>query len=75
MQFLLVGVYKATLSFPKDYPLSPPVMRFTSEMYHPNIYPDGKVCISILHPAGDDPNLYESSSERWSPGILSNHKI
>lgn len=25
------------------------------------------VCISILHPPGDDPNMYESSSERWSP--------
>ncbi|CAG8795207.1 16860_t:CDS:1, partial [Racocetra fulgida] len=27
----------------------------------------GMVCISILHPPGDDPNMYESSSERWSP--------
>ena len=31
------------------------------------VYPDGRVCISILHPPGDDPNQYESSSERWSP--------
>lgn len=31
------------------------------------VYPDGRVCISILHPPGDDPNMYESSSERWSP--------
>lgn len=36
-------------------------------MFHPNVYPDGRVCISILHPPGDDPNMYESSSERWSP--------
>jgi ubiquitin-conjugating enzyme E2 G2 len=61
------GVFCATLSFPRDYPLSPPKMRFTTEMFHPNIYPDGQVCISILHPPGDDPHLYESSSERWSP--------
>lgn len=33
----------------------------------PLVYPDGRVCISILHPPGDDPNQYESSSERWSP--------
>lgn len=32
-----------------------------------SVYGDGKVCISILHPAGEDPNQYESSSERWSP--------
>ena len=31
------------------------------------MYKDGTVCISILHPPGDDPNHYESSSERWSP--------
>jgi ubiquitin-conjugating enzyme E2 G2 len=42
-------------------------MRFTSKIFHPNIYPDGKVCISILHPPGDDPTGYEKSSERWSP--------
>ncbi len=42
-------------------------MRFVSELFHPNIYADGRVCISILHPAGEDPLGYESSSERWSP--------
>lgn len=36
-------------------------------MFHPNVYEDGRVCISILHPPGEDPNRYESSSERWSP--------
>ncbi|KAF9933899.1 Ubiquitin-conjugating enzyme E2 7 [Linnemannia zychae] len=61
------GIFPATLTFPKDYPLSPPVMKFTCEMFHPNIYQDGTVCISILHAPGDDPNMYESSSERWSP--------
>nr|XP_055169318.1 ubiquitin-conjugating enzyme E2 G2 isoform X2 [Nyctereutes procyonoides] len=61
------GVFPAVLSFPLDYPLSPPKMRFTCEMFHPNIYPDGRVCISILHAPGDDPMGYESSAERWSP--------
>ncbi|XP_006799194.1 ubiquitin-conjugating enzyme E2 G2 isoform X1 [Neolamprologus brichardi] len=61
------GVFPAILSFPSDYPLSPPKMRFTCDMFHPNIYPDGRVCISILHAPGDDPMGYESSAERWSP--------
>eukprot|EP00051_Salpingoeca_urceolata_P027646 m.482542 g.482542 ORF g.482542 m.482542 type:complete len:165 (+) comp22573_c0_seq1:177-671(+) len=61
------GVFTAELKFAKDYPLSPPTMRFTSPLFHPNIYPDGRVCISILHAPGDDPVGYEKSSERWSP--------
>ena len=62
------GFFKATLEFPDDFPNSPPVMRFISEMFHPNIYPDGKVCISILHPPGEDKfNEQESAEERWRP--------
>lgn len=38
------------------------------------VYPNGLVCISILHPPGDDPNHYEHASERWSP-IQSVEKI
>ena len=48
------GYFKAELSFPEDYPNNPPVMKFISKMWHPNIYPDGKVCISILHAPGVD---------------------
>lgn len=36
-------------------------------MFHPNIFSDGRVCISILHAPGDDPMGYELSAERWSP--------
>ena len=39
------GVFIACLSFPQDYPLNPPKMKFKSELFHPNIYPDGRVCI------------------------------
>lgn len=38
------------------------------------VYPNGEVCISILHPPGDDPHQYEQASERWSP-IQSVEKI
>jgi len=42
-------------------------MRFDPPLFHPNIYADGNVCISILHTPGDDPTMYEQASERWSP--------
>ncbi|XP_043694323.1 ubiquitin-conjugating enzyme E2 14-like [Telopea speciosissima] len=61
------GSFDAIMSFPKDYPFHPPSVKFVSEMWHPNVYPDGRVCISILHPPGEDPNGYELASERWSP--------
>ncbi|KAH3899874.1 probable Ubiquitin-conjugating enzyme E2 7 [Saccharomycodes ludwigii] len=61
------GVFNAKLNFPSDYPLSPPKLIFTPSILHPNIYPNGEVCISILHPPGADPNMYELAEERWSP--------
>jgi len=142
------GFFNAIMSFPSNYPNSPPSVKFTSEIWHPNgwfslwctdtlniecvildtsciwypycsnilcflrnnilsfpirfvsdarnlsvhhwffsfvtflwlkeevewcclfvfaVYPDGRVCISILHPPGDDPNGYELASERWTP--------
>ena len=39
----------------------------TVDPYPPVVYPDGRVCISILHTPGDDPMGYELPVERWSP--------
>mmetsp|Transcript_1514 Transcript_1514/g.4387 ORF Transcript_1514/g.4387 Transcript_1514/m.4387 type:complete len:168 (-) Transcript_1514:396-899(-) len=62
------GFFKARLTFPKDFPNMPPAMKFVSEMWHPNVYEDGKVCISILHPPGEDAmNAQESADMRWRP--------
>jgi ubiquitin-conjugating enzyme E2 G2 len=30
------GVFATRLHFPSDYPLSPPKMKFVSEIFHPN---------------------------------------
>ncbi|KAI4334508.1 hypothetical protein L6164_019191 [Bauhinia variegata] len=61
------GFFNAIMSFPSNYPNSPPTVKFASDIWHPNVYPDGRVCISILHPPGEDPNGYELASERWTP--------
>ena len=62
------GLFTAVLSFPNDFPNSPPEMQFETELFHPNVYPDGKVCISILHPPGTDQfNEQETEDERWRP--------
>ena len=49
-------------------------MTFTTPIFHPNIYPNGDVCISILHPPEDDKYGYETANERWSP-VQSPEKI
>ena len=64
------GFFKAILTFPEDFPQNPPEMRFITEMFHPNIYKDGKVCISILHSPGVDVfNAQEKAEERWRPSL------
>lgn len=55
------------MKFPGDYPYQPPSFQFkTKNIFHPNVYPDGKLCISILHRPGDDEASGELASERWN---------
>ncbi|KAF2404650.1 hypothetical protein EJ06DRAFT_459687, partial [Trichodelitschia bisporula] len=61
------GYFKAKMTFPKTYPYSPPDFKFNRPLYHPNIYPDGRLCISILHTPGDDEMSGELAAERWNP--------
>ena len=48
------GYFRAKMSFPLDYPYSPPKMKFLFPLLHPNVYSDGELCVSILHPPGED---------------------
>jgi len=61
------GVFQLSLIFPKDYPMSPPELRFISDFWHPNVFTNGKVCMSILHPPGEDAMSGELAEERWLP--------
>lgn len=61
------GFFKVALTFPRDYPLRPPKMKFITEIWHPNVAKNGDVCISILHEPGEDKYGYEKPEERWLP--------
>lgn len=52
------GVYKLTMEFTDDYPAKPPKCKFHPPLFHPNIYPSGTVCLSIL-----------AEDEDWRPAI------
>ena len=60
------GIFECEFNFPINYPNRPPEFKFITNIPHPNIYSDGKVCISILHEGVDEFN-YEDVSERWNP--------
>ncbi|KAJ1435224.1 ubiquitin-conjugating enzyme/RWD-like protein [Ochromonadaceae sp. CCMP2298] len=62
------GFFNCKLEFPLDFPNAPPTMTFKTTIWHPNVYEDGRVCISILHAPGvDQYNEHESATERWRP--------
>ncbi|WUR04599.1 putative ubiquitin-conjugating enzyme E2 [Vairimorpha necatrix] len=60
-------IIEAEITFPEDYPHHPPKFVFKTKMFHPNIYEDGKVCISILEEDSPGPLGCGAPEDRWSP--------
>lgn len=52
------GLYKLKMYFTDDYPMLPPKCKFEPAIFHPNIYPSGTVCLSLLDAEKD-----------WAPQI------
>jgi len=42
------GNYKLRMLFKDDFPSSPPKCQFYPPLFHPNVYPSGTVCLSLL---------------------------
>lgn len=42
------GLFKFHCKIPQDYPNSPPEFKCLQRIYHPNIDPEGHVCLNIL---------------------------
>lgn len=51
------GTYGLILTLPTDYPFKPPVLKFTTRIYHPNVTNDqlGNICLGTL------------KAENWKP--------
>ncbi|KAL0222411.1 hypothetical protein RCL1_002265 [Eukaryota sp. TZLM3-RCL] len=60
------GFFCGEITFPETYPLSPPKLKFTTKILHPNVYTNGEVCMSILHNQ-PDPSGFETPENQWTP--------
>eukprot|EP00899_Mesostigma_viride_P003559 jgi/Mesvir1/13203/Mv06162-RA.1 len=45
------GVFSLRMTFSPQYPEKPPRIRFTSDVFHPNVYSDGTLCMDIIQDA------------------------
>jgi Ubiquitin-conjugating enzyme len=48
------GTFRLVMQFEESYPNKPPGVKFVSQMFHPNVYNTGELCLDILQ-------------NRWSP--------
>ena len=52
------GIFELEILVPTDYPFKPPVIKFRTRIWHPNISSDtGQICLDILQ-------------ENWNPSLV-----
>jgi len=50
------GSFQIEIKIPTDFPFKPPEVKFVTQIYHPNVDKEGKICVDLLN-----------ASESWKP--------
>ena len=50
------GIFELSLDFPEEYPFKAPLVKFISDVFHPNVFSNGHICLDILR-------------DRWTPTL------
>ena len=43
------GTFELSITFPNDYPIDAPYVRFITRIFHTNTNPDGTMCLSLFN--------------------------
>ncbi|KAI8332207.1 ubiquitin-conjugating enzyme/RWD-like protein [Chlamydoabsidia padenii] len=54
------GLFRLGITVPETYPFDPPMIKFVTPIYHPNIDDSGRICANVLKKGKDD---------QWKPSM------
>ncbi|ORX40122.1 ubiquitin-conjugating enzyme/RWD-like protein [Kockovaella imperatae] len=57
------GKFVLAVEFTLEYPFKPPMAKFRTKMYHPNVDSEGSLCLGIL------------KSDQWKPSTKMSHVL
>jgi len=61
------GLFKVTMDFTNNYPADPPACRFEPVIFHPNVFNNGGICLSLLKKPEN--NYLGGLSNCWSAAL------
>ena len=61
------GLFKVTMDFTNNYPADPPICKFEPVIFHPNVFNNGGICLSLLKKP--ESNYLGGYSNCWSAAL------